>query len=277
MSKIKLIAFDLDGTALPMLGHETSDSFRRTITEAAAAGVVVSIFTGRATDTIPDDLLKLPAISYISYANGAGVIDMHTGNTIYKSLMPLEVGFELMEIADRLNVPAEVMIDGRLVIPRYMYEDPSCWLPDHHRRSIETGGAVLVENVTDYIRTNRISVDKVNIPMLEGELREQYIEEFSRIPNIENSSSGLRNLEINAYTTNKGVALEWLATHLGLTAENVMAIGDNNNDVRMLKYAGLGVAVGNASQPALDAADYIAETQENNGAELAIRKFVLDC
>ena len=73
---------------------------------------------------------------------------------------------------------------------------------------------------------------------------------------------------------NKGVALKKLAEKLNIPREEVMAIGDGNNDIEMLKFAGVGVAMGNGTKMAKDAANYITDTNENNGVAKAIEKFL---
>jgi Cof subfamily protein (haloacid dehalogenase superfamily) len=75
---------------------------------------------------------------------------------------------------------------------------------------------------------------------------------------------------------NKGTAVRYLAEEvLGLQAENVMAIGDNFNDVEMLQYAGVGVAMGNAPEGVQAIADWVAPDVEEDGVAIAIQKFLL--
>jgi HAD superfamily hydrolase (TIGR01484 family) len=74
---------------------------------------------------------------------------------------------------------------------------------------------------------------------------------------------------------NKAVGLGWLAEHLGVPRAAVLAVGDNDNDAPMLAWAGLGVAMGQASPEARAAADWIAPTVEADGAAVALEKFVL--
>ena len=88
--------------------------------------------------------------------------------------------------------------------------------------------------------------------------------------------SSNRYLEFNAPGVNKGAGLLALAERLGIAPEETMAIGDNSNDVPMLRAAGLGVAVANASDEALEAADYVCEADNNaGGVAEAIERFVL--
>lgn len=83
-------------------------------------------------------------------------------------------------------------------------------------------------------------------------------------------------LEFLNKEVNKGVGVEMLAKHLGIKREEVMTLGDAGNDIHMIEYAGLGVAMGNAFEEVKEVADYITDTNENDGVAKAIEKFILD-
>jgi hydroxymethylpyrimidine pyrophosphatase-like HAD family hydrolase len=74
----------------------------------------------------------------------------------------------------------------------------------------------------------------------------------------------------------KGRGLAWLAGYLGIPQSEVMAVGDNDNDIPMIEWAGLGVAMGQASEGALAAADWVAPDLEHDGAAVAVEKFILE-
>jgi hydroxymethylpyrimidine pyrophosphatase-like HAD family hydrolase len=83
-------------------------------------------------------------------------------------------------------------------------------------------------------------------------------------------------VEVTAPEASKGQALARLAAHLGVAQSATMAIGDHDNDVSMIAWAGLGVAMGNASPAAKSAADVIAPPLEEEGAAWAIERYVLE-
>ena len=82
-------------------------------------------------------------------------------------------------------------------------------------------------------------------------------------------------IEVVPRDVNKGRALAWLAEHYRIPQQAVLAIGDQENDISMLSWAGLGVAMGNAVPSAQQAADWLAPTLENDGAAVALDRFVL--
>ena len=83
-------------------------------------------------------------------------------------------------------------------------------------------------------------------------------------------------VEGNPLGVSKGDALRRLARHVGVTQERVMAIGDQGNDVSMIRWAGVGVAMGNASPKAKAVAEWIAPPFSENGAAAAIERFILN-
>ncbi len=118
--------------------------------------------------------------------------------------------------------------------------------------------------------------EKINLPYLPVDTRNELIEKLSKISDLKLTSSIPDNLEINAHNATKGIALEKLCEHLGIDKEECMAIGDNGNDADMLKFAGVSVAMGNSSQEAFDSAKYRTLSCENDGLAEAIYKFILD-
>lgn len=100
-------------------------------------------------------------------------------------------------------------------------------------------------------------------------------EEFRDHPTLDVVHSSPENIEIFRKDVSKAIGIETLIRKLGITKEEVMAIGDQENDLSMIRYAGLGVAMGNASDEVKEAANYITDTNNHAGVGKAIRKFCL--
>ena len=98
---------------------------------------------------------------------------------------------------------------------------------------------------------------------------------LAEIPGIFVTSSLSNNLEVNAVGADKGGALLRLAELLGIRQEATMAFGDGENDISMLRMAGIGVAMENAEDHVKEAADYVTVTNNEAGVAAALRKFVL--
>ncbi|MDU1855219.1 MAG: HAD-IIB family hydrolase, partial [Clostridium baratii] len=93
--------------------------------------------------------------------------------------------------------------------------------------------------------------------------------------NMEIVSSWNDNFEVMRNGSTKGDAVRYLANYFGIDKEEVMCIGDSENDLSMIKYAGTGIAMGNASEDIKSVADYVTDTNVNDGVAKAINKFVL--
>ena len=132
-----------------------------------------------------------------------------------------------------------------------------------------------VQDNIAYIKEKRVPADKINMFFIEEDARVRMRKTLAEIPGILVTSSLSNNLEINATGANKGDALLQLAEYLGIKQEETMAFGDGENDITMLRTAGIGVAMGNAEPSVKAAADYVTVTNNEAGVAAAIRKFVL--
>src|SRR5699024_2296867 len=111
---------------------------------------------------------------------------------------------------------------------------------------------------------------------LEQSMIDTLTEKLSFYNDIEITSSSSNNIEINRKGVNKVRAIEKICNELEITLDNVMAIGDNLNDLQMIKQVGLGVAVGNATSQLKEHAKYVTDSNDLNGVAHAINKFVID-
>jgi hypothetical protein len=93
---------------------------------------------------------------------------------------------------------------------------------------------------------------------------------------FETTYSGKYCLEINSKGVSKGRAVRILGEHYGIKQEEIICIGDNGNDISMIKYAGLGVAMKNGTQAVKDVSDYITDTNDNNGVAKVVEKFIFN-
>ena len=134
---------------------------------------------------------------------------------------------------------------------------------------------VPVPNVREKLQQVNQQVDKVQALFKNREEKEQAFLEIKQIPGTEPTGALENNIEVNASGVNKGLGLLKLGELLGIERDEIMACGDGMNDLEMLKEVGFGVAMENAVQPVKDAADYITDSNENDGVAKAIEKFAL--
>ena len=124
-----------------------------------------------------------------------------------------------------------------------------------------------------YLKERGQDADKINMFFCDMDARKRMREELSKIPGILVSSSIPNNLEINAEGADKGGALIRLAARLGIDREATMSFGDGENDLSMIRMAGIGVAMENGEESVKAAADYITKTNNEAGVAKAICHF----
>lgn len=274
MHKIKMIGLDLDGTLL------TSDKrllpfTKRVLAEAIEQGILVLMATGRPYTGIPEEIRNFPGIRYALTSNGARILDSQTGSVMIEHLLPLKSAKKALEILQKYDTLQEVYFNGQgyaeaeklEMISRY-HHNPNMW--EYVQKTRKP-----VRDLAELIRREDQDMDKVQALFADMEELEQAWKELEQYEDLVLVSSLGYNIEINAVGVDKGRGLMELGELLGIRPEEIMACGDGDNDIGMLKKAGLGIAMGNADENVKAAADYVAGTNDDEGAAKAIVKYVL--
>lgn len=272
-AEIKLLIVDIDGT-IAGKSNQVSNRVKKAIHAAQAKGVRVGIATGRmyksALKFHQEIGADFPLIAY----QGAWIQDPATGTTHRHLPVPVETARELIDyfeqshLFDKLSL--HVYLDDRLYV-RDINPDTELYIgrsgiPAHPVGDLRK---VLTDNPTKILA---MSEDINLIDSLLLDLRHRYPQEVLHI-----TTSVPIFLEATQSGVNKGSAIDYIATKLlGISAENVLAIGDNFNDVEMIDYAGIGVAMGNAPDDVRAIADWVAPHIEADGVAAAIEKFILN-
>lgn len=274
MKQIRLIALDLDGTVFND-EKEISPRTLAAIRSALDQGIDVLPATGRTVAGVPEQFLQMPGVRYALTSNGASVVNLHSGEKLVSLPFDAAMAERAFDVIAPFGGMLSVFIGGQ-----------SYTTVENARSSLE----MVPANLRTYFRTTRNEVPDMHLLMQE---HAHEIEKFSILhpteelrdeawkavaaacPELEIASSIERNMELNAPGVSKGRGLMALARHLGLQPEQVMAVGDSGNDLTMVQMAGLGVAMGNATQDILDAADVVTADNNHDGVALAIEKYAL--
>jgi 5-amino-6-(5-phospho-D-ribitylamino)uracil phosphatase len=240
---IKLIALDMDGTLLNER-HEVSEENRQAIKEAERRGVHVVLSTGRSLKTARDYVLSLELSSYLVTVNGGEIWGPN----------------------------------GELVARNMVDTEHIQWMYDLTREHNTGFWATSSEDVwRNNMPEDLFSQEwlKFGFQIEEDEIRESVLNKLKDKGVFEISNSSLKNIEVNALGINKAKGLEKVCGLLGISMDNVMAVGDSLNDIAMITEAGLGIAMGNAQENVKEAADDITGTNRENGVAQAIEKWIL--
>ncbi|MEE0800010.1 MAG: Cof-type HAD-IIB family hydrolase [Gemmiger sp.] len=273
MQDIRLIALDLDGTVF----NDEKVITARTLTamqQAIARGVDVIPATGRTVAGVPQEFLKLPGVRYALTSNGASVVELATGRRIAGLPFKAELTGPIYDLVAHSGGALSVFVNGRSYTDEFSSEAALQFFPASLHPYLRSSRTV-VKDMHELFRLYPHDVEKFSIAYPDAATRDAAWKAVADRFDVEITSSIPNNMEINAPGVSKGRGLELLAETLGLSMNQVMACGDSGNDLTMVRAAGLGVAMANATPDVLAAADYITDDNNHDGVAKAIEKFVL--
>ena len=266
----KLIALDMDGTLLREDGT-ISERTKTAIQQAKDKGVKVVLASGRPLEGLERYLTELGLTSTDDYAlsfNGALIKNIGTRETICSQVIRGQDVQEIFAVTEKLGVNTHAFsAELGLITPRISHYT-------QHEKDINGISLTLMnysELAADHPIVKMMMVDDAEIlsPAVE-QIPNDYYDRFTVV------RSAPFFLEILNKESNKGNGVAMLADYLGIKQEEVICVGDAGNDVHMLTYAGLGVAMGNAFDDIKEIADFITHSNQDDGVAHVIEKFILD-
>lgn len=274
MRKIKLIGLDCDGTLLND-NKELTEYSKAVLKRAISQGIHIVVATGRPLTGIPKEVLSIQGIRYALTSNGARIVDMIENKVISECTMSAETARKLLHIFSVYDTYKEVFIDGQGYADKEDLERVDAYVDTESMARYVRECRKSVESIEELLQDDTIRVDKVHVMFRDQYERMKALDEVSKVEGVTSTFAISNNIEVNMFDVNKGQGLLRLGKLLGIEREEIMACGDGMNDLEMLKAVGLGVAMENAMEEVKQAADYITDTNENNGVAKAIEKFAL--
>ena len=274
---IRLIAADFDGTLFSPDGSISPYNLQM-IHKAQASGLVFAAATGRFPENASQMMLDNGIVCPIISANGAVVELSPYGERVHEVIMEEDTARAVFERLEALDVGYYIFGPGTVDTRRENDRHHISEADEEHlnklkkRRVIYSYGedacrAALTRSIYKFFAFFPENMD--NVLQIGREC-------FDRIPGIEVSQSGRHNLEIMSNQANKGLGLAVLARKLGIPQEQTMALGDHSNDLPMLRWAGLGIAMSNAGEDIKRQADAITTSNSEDGVGRAIAKYCFD-
>lgn len=266
MPAIKLIVLDLDGTLLNSQ-HEVSPRTEQAIKAAIEQGVQVTIATGKtyqsARHLIKKLGLTLPGV-FIQ-----GLVLQNADGSIRSSIaIDAETMLRAVEYAEAAGIPMAAYSEMRVFCGEHhpLLEI----LQDHHEPHPEYVGSL--QGVIRDLPMQKLFMigEPEALAAAKRELSTRLGDAASLVMPMPNM------LEVLPPGASKGAGLRRLIDELGIDPQHVMAIGDGDNDIEMLRLAGIGVAMGNAMPAVLEVADVVVATHDEDGIAEAIERFVLN-
>lgn len=275
MSEYKLIVLDMDGTLLNS-EKKISEGNKAAIKEAAEAGRLIALNTGRAIAELMPYADEFRYIRYAVSASGAVVYDFYDDKILYKKSIDLSLMQKIMEVSKLEKIMPEVVTDRRVLFNKSDIPHTAEYQMGVYRPLYEEVGT-MVPSVYDEIRrvyAYGSGVQKINLYHVDREASVRTRDRLKGLP-LERIFAETSSLELSAAGVDKGAGLKMLAKSLNIPISQTIAVGDADNDVPMLQTAGLSVAMGNAFENALNASDVQVADCDHDGVAEAIRKYLI--
>ena len=285
----KLIAIDLDGTLLNSKG-EVSIRNRKAIENAKKKNVEVVLTSGRPIMSVKNLANEIGANNYMICGNGAITYDIQNEKIIYERFIEKEKVLKIIEICEENNIfytlyTKDLILTQKLYYDILFYNQENANKPENKKTNIK-----IVKNMKQYVKKEKNEKYlKINICDNNKTIFEKILRELKKIKDIDvlepehmsrkTIKIGAEEFNIEYYYTeitninvDKWGALEDLINKLGIKQTEVIAIGDNVNDIKMIQNAGLGVVMGNAAPYIKENANFVARDNDSDGVAQIIEE-----
>jgi Cof subfamily protein (haloacid dehalogenase superfamily) len=271
----KLICIDMDGT---LLNDKKIISERnlRAIRLASEKGVRIAVCTGRIFTSAEFFSELLGVKSPVIASNGAYIVEKDRDEVVYKAILGAEKCKKLLSVFRQYDIDphyytSDTVFTEKLVYSSSFYTEVNKTLPPDKQVKmvlVKDWNEVFVEHEKEIFKGIAVHADIDKI--LKAKITLRGMEEFEVV------SSRFDNFEVMNRGVSKGSAVKILADYYGITSDQVISIGDSENDLSMIKFAGLGIAMGNGNDEVKKAAKYITDNNNCDGVAKVIEKFVLE-
>lgn len=259
---IKLVATDIDGTILIPEGNFTS-GVKKCVKDLCEKGIKVVLVTGRmnaAAVRIAQDLgLDTPVVSY------QGGLVVHNGKKLYERCLTEEQAENVIKWAKQENIHINLYNDDILYSETECYEVQRYCNNLHTEHTIKPFCEIKKDKVNKLLAIDYSNPERIN----------QYEKELPKLfPDLYIVKSTPYFLEFSNPEASKKCAVEFLQKYWNLNKNEILTIGDQNNDIALLQAGGIKVAMGNATEELKKVADYITDSVFEDGFVSAIKNFI---
>ena len=283
-----MVAIDLDGTMLNQYGIITEKT-KDVIKKVQEKGVEVIIASGRAITSVKRFSKEINSEKYFISGNGAITYDIKNNRILYENILKKQKALQIVKICEENSIYYNVYTENGIIAKSlnyntlYYYKD-NLTKPDENRTHIN-----IVENVYDYIESKDEKILKIMICDEHKSVFNSIVRKLKNVDEVEvlEVSHMSRKIikqgteeialeyfytEVSAKDVDKWNALEELIKIMDVSKEEVITIGDNANDMKMIKNAGLGIAMGESAPYVKDVADEVTLNNDEDGVAVALKK-----
>lgn len=273
-NSIRAIFIDVDGTLVGLEDHVTP-RVRAAIDAARALGCEVVLCTGRSRFTAQPIAKQIsPPFGYLVCSNGGVTMHLETGEILYRHLLTISTALEVARAIIEVGAEPYIYEDGtgEGVESSRVLHHPELPVGPFAKPPRYRPHAALLEDLP----FAPVSVCAFGSPSKMTSLLHLLRERLpAEVGIIRSGTKREWGIEVFVKGVSKRTGLEAVAGRLGLEREEILAIGDHLNDLEMLEWAGIGVAMGDAIEEVCAVADWVTSTVEEDGVARAIERFVL--
>lgn len=286
----KLIAVDLDGTLLNSYG-EVTENTKQVINTIQNQGIEFIIASGRPMDSIKTIAKTINSNKYFIAGNGAIIYDIQNQETIYENCLPKNKVLQISEICQENNITYNIYTEQEVIAESLKYNVLYYYKENLKKAENEKTKIILVDNLYEYIQTVQdLKCIKITVCDSSKSVFNSIIKKLQTIQNIDimDVSHMSRKMirqgtedvpieyfytEISSTDVDKWEALQYLAQVIQVEQKEIIAIGDNINDKKMIQNAGIGICMGQSAPTIKEVADYVTEDNNSEGVAKAILEF----
>lgn len=287
----KLVAIDLDGTMLNTYGDITENT-KKVLKQVMEKNVEVVIASGRAIDSIKNIASEVGVEKYIVAGNGAIVYDIKNDTNIYEKYLSKSKALNIMKICEENSITYSVYTNKTIIANSLRYNILYYYKENLKKEDNKKTNIKIVENMYEYVKNMQDEkVMKIFLCDKNKSVFNSIMKKFKEMDDIEVLDvshmskkiikDGTEEVPIEYFYTeisekdvDKWYALEFLIKKLNIDKNEVITIGDNINDKKMIEQAGLGIVMGGSTPKVMEVADYVTDTNNNDGVAKALEKFI---
>ena len=288
----KLIAVDLDGTMLNHYG-EISEKTKEIVQKCIEKGVQIVLASGRPTDSIKTITEELGIKGYFIAGNGALVYDIQKNEIIYENYIKKEKVLEIIKICEENSIAYNVYTDKVILTTNLKFNVLYYYKENLKKEENKKTNISIVENMYEYVKQmEKENILKITICDENDSIFHSIIKKVREINGIDvldishmskkMIQQGTEEVpveyfytEVSASDVNKWNAIKFLMEKLEIKEEEIIAIGDNINDKKMIENAGLGVAMKGSTPEIIEVAKEVTDTNDNDGVAKILERYVL--
>lgn len=287
----KLIAIDLDGTMLNSYGIVTEKT-KNAILNAQNKGIEVIIASGRPIDSIRTIAKEIKSENYFISGNGAILYDIKNDKILYENTLNKNKVLEILKICEENSIFYNIYTEKEIISKALNYNVLYYYKENLNKDEENKTHINIVENIYNYVLDHDEKIVKITIcdkhQMIFNSIMKK-LKEISDIEVLEVSHMSRKIIrqgtedvpieyyytEISAKDVDKWNAIKILADKNKIKEEEIVTIGDNANDKKMIENAGLGVAMKGSTPNIINIAKYVTDTNDNDGVAMVLNNLII--